>query len=202
MDWMTFVTKLVDALAWPVAATVIALHFREQIKLLLGKIRTAKGVGIELSFAHEAEKAAAMAATMNAAVPTPAELPGPPGRPGTSPAVAQFVAPGEEDRPTARVLDSWLQIERAILAVVREKGVYVPENQTRNPAAWLAALKKEKALPPETLELIEALYRLRNQVAHASDFEPDIRAAKYYEVSARKVIDVLSDTARMFGQVL
>lgn len=202
MDWLTFVTKLVDALAWPVAATIIALHFREQIKLLLGKIRTAKGVGIELSFAHEAEKAAAVATTMNAAAPPSADSTPRPEMPESSPAVPQFVEPGEEDRPTARVLDSWRQIERAILAVVQEKGVYVAENQTRNPAAWLAALKKEKALPPETLELIADLYRLRNQVAHASDFEPDIRAAKNYEVSARTVIDLLGKAAQMLGPIL
>ncbi|NMD06875.1 MAG: hypothetical protein GYA66_02730, partial [Phyllobacteriaceae bacterium] len=55
MDWLTFISNLTAALAWPSAACVIALIFREQIRSLVSNLSKLKFGDVEAEFSKEVE---------------------------------------------------------------------------------------------------------------------------------------------------
>ena len=88
------------------------------------------------------------------------------------------------------------------MAVVKEKGIYIPEKQALNVAAWLFALEKDETVPPDVVQLIADLKRLRNPVALDSNFEPDALAAQNYVLFAKKVLDPLNRAVRMASNIM
>lgn len=58
MDGLTFTAEIVKALAWPVAAVVIALVFHRQLKALLGRIRKGSIAGADFEFDQELKELA------------------------------------------------------------------------------------------------------------------------------------------------
>lgn len=57
MDWLTFASSIVSAIAWPSALVVIALYFRTTINKIAGRLIKAKGFGGELELAKELDDA-------------------------------------------------------------------------------------------------------------------------------------------------
>ncbi|MVT29174.1 hypothetical protein GO496_14535 [Acidovorax citrulli] len=45
MDWLTFISKLIDSIAWPVAAVLLGLIFRKKLAELLPLLRKVKAAG-------------------------------------------------------------------------------------------------------------------------------------------------------------
>jgi len=56
MDWLTFVTKIIESLAWPVSIVVIVLILKKPISALLPLLRNLKYKDLELSFGEELKK--------------------------------------------------------------------------------------------------------------------------------------------------
>ena len=50
MDWLTFVTKLAEHIAWPTTTLVLVLTFKDIIRDKLNDLKTAKAGGIEAQF--------------------------------------------------------------------------------------------------------------------------------------------------------
>lgn len=50
MDWLTFISKLVDSLAWPVAGVVLGLIFRKKLIELIPLLRRVKAGPLEAEF--------------------------------------------------------------------------------------------------------------------------------------------------------
>ncbi|MGY8590239.1 hypothetical protein L0935_18570, partial [Paracidovorax citrulli] len=50
MDWLTFISKLIDSIAWPVAAVLLGLIFRKKLAELLPLLRKVKAGPLEAEF--------------------------------------------------------------------------------------------------------------------------------------------------------
>lgn len=57
MDWKAFSASLVGSLAWPMAVVVILLIFKDQVKLLAGKIRKVGAGSVNFELAEKVEEA-------------------------------------------------------------------------------------------------------------------------------------------------
>jgi len=55
MDYLTFISKLIEAIAWPIVIMAIAVLFRFQIKSLLHKLGKFKYKDLEFEFNKEAK---------------------------------------------------------------------------------------------------------------------------------------------------
>lgn len=53
MDWLTFISDIVDSLAWPVGVIFLLLAFKNQIKELIPKLKRAKYKDFEVDFDKE-----------------------------------------------------------------------------------------------------------------------------------------------------
>ncbi len=103
-----------------------------------------------------------------------------------SPMGKKFV-PRADERPLAIILDSWWELEHAVGDMINELGI-----ETKRPANiknCLDALKDY--VPTDTRVFIDDLRRLRDQVAHNRDLEPDQGTAYRYHISTKNVIDSL-----------
>jgi len=193
MDGLTFTSKLIDALAWPLAVVILGVMFQEQVKNLLKSVKHAKGAGIELEFGERAEAVAEQAEAVPAPQPT-AHEPVEPGSQAEADAAyfaSLLLKTSLEDRPSAVILESWRNIEGALAIAARAQGL--ARSKLVNPTATNAgaALLSSGLLTSEQFELIRSLRDLRNKVAHVQ-FEPDKRAAMNYYEASQKVIRILN----------
>ena len=110
MDWLTFTAEIAKALAWPCAATAIALVFRSELKGLLGKVKKGKVGPAEFEFEQGIKELKAE---------KPKELPQLPQPSAQEPSALRAIA-----EPRAVVLDAWLNVEQAMNNLAQKHGVY------------------------------------------------------------------------------
>jgi hypothetical protein len=58
MDWLTFITKIVEALAWPGTVIVVLFLIRKELPEIARNLRKFKFKGVELEFGKAAEAVA------------------------------------------------------------------------------------------------------------------------------------------------
>ena len=176
MDILTFISKLVDSLAWPVASTVLVFMLKDEIKRLLPFVKKLKAGPVEAEFEREVKELKATAEAQ------PEILPPPEGITPERQMLLQLV----QVNPRSAVLEAWRGIEEASIRVIQNKAVYVPEKESRFPLSVVRALNKSSLLTSDELALYHDLRSLRNQAAHVQDFAPNTDAAlNYIELAGR-----------------
>lgn len=168
MDILTFITKLIEFTAWPIAAVALVAMLRTEIKSLLPHVKKLKAGPVEAEFEREIRE---LEATAKAQL-----LPPPEGLTPERQMLLQLV----QVNPRSAVLEAWRGIEESATRVVQNKALYVPERESNSPLAVIRVLNKENILSAEEISLYHDLRTLRNQAAHAQDFSPTTDAALSY----------------------
>jgi hypothetical protein len=166
MDWLTFISKVVEATAWPVVACVCFFALKEQLLRLFPFLRRLKYKEFEAEFG-EGVREVSEKLTASATPPT-------------APTTPEAIAASENTRdhfvrlaeaaPRAAVLEAWLQVEHAAQRLIRSHGV-----AERRPLRMVGPtiirdyLDKTNALTPEQRESFNKLRQLRNKVVHFAE---------------------------------
>ena len=170
MDWLTFISKVIESLAWPIAAVALVVLLRDEIAKLAPLIKRVKAGPLEAEFEREVKE-------LKASTPEPSasgEAPPP------DTASKSFLFQLAELHPRSAILESWVRVEAAARAVLDKKPVpvskpgYIPAARLAEPLAQL------DVLTPAQVTLFHELRRLRNDVAHAQGFEPTHESARTY----------------------
>jgi hypothetical protein len=183
MDVLKFVAEIVSSIAWPIAATAIALIFRNEIKTLLGRIKKGKLGSAEFEFEKDtlALKEVIFEGMKDDSIVV------------TSPS-SELPWSGRE--PATAVISTWSSIEDLARQVALKKGLIDPFNAI-NPSRVIRALEKEHTLEPTFVTLFHELRALRNQAAHGTDFRPSAESLKGYldmaEILQQKLRNELTD---------
>jgi hypothetical protein len=183
MDILTFITKLTEFTAWPIAAIALVAMLRTEIKSLLPYVKKLKAGPVEAEFEREIKELEATAKAQ------PQLLPPPEGLTPERQMLLQLV----QVNPRSAVLEAWRGIEESAIRVVQNKALYVPERESHSPLAVIRVLNKENVLSAEEVSLYHDLRTLRNQAAHAQDFLPTTDAAySYIELASglRRALEV------------
>ena len=155
MDKLTFIVEMTKALAWPIAATVIAVTFRAQIRELIRRIKKGKLGPAEFEFEERLRELAE-------ANPEVASS-------GTSPASIDGMRTVAE--PRAIVFENWLGIEQEIRDLAAKAGITGSE---RMPVGSLvSSLESAGKIEPLASALFRDMRHLRNSAAHAFEFQPE-----------------------------
>lgn len=166
MDILTFIAELVKAAAWPLAAIVIALIFRQQLRALLSRIRKGKVGPAEFEFEQEVKELLEQA---------PPQLPPP--QVGT-PTVTLATT-----NPRAAILEAWLGVESSVHQLAYNSHLPAPST-LRNPSSIIRAIEKSGILPSDDVALFNDLRVLRNQATHDPDFSPSPESViKYVQLA-------------------
>lgn len=183
MDWLTFTTKVTEALAWPIASIVIFLLLRKHIEALLPQLKKVKAGPLEAEFEHELK---VLRNTTNQQ---------------TQPQQAgDTLSPREEKlhrlaevNPRSAILEAWQHVEVATRKRVLELGLHEAGPEGRPILDAYRSLAKAQVLNNEALALFHELRSLRNQAAHVDDFNPSKSAAIDYIDLSKKLISQLSN---------
>lgn len=166
MDILTFIAELVKAAAWPLAAIVIALIFRQQLRALLSRIRKGKVGPAEFEFEQEVKELTEQA--------TPQLPPPQVGTPTVTLATTN---------PRAAILEAWLDVESSVNRLAYNRQLPAP-SAPRNAASIIRAIEKSGILPFEDVALFNDLRVLRNQATHDPDFSPSPESViKYVQLA-------------------
>lgn len=185
MDWLTFISKLIDSLAWPVAGVTLGLIFRKRLLDLIPLLRRVKAGPLEAEF-----EIATKQVLVNTAVLVSK---------GHAPEVSELVSkPSSEDteakmltaefEPIATIIEGWSRLYEELLKFGRQTGIVVDSLDSRNNVS--RAIRDSDMLPYETRRLIQDLRQLRNQVAHAKVI-PTPESARDYLLSVERVLELI-----------
>lgn len=190
MDWLTFVSKVIEALAWPSVVAGLLLYLRKDLPRLITSLRKLKFKEVEVEFGEAAKK---VAVATSAAVP----LPGPD---------AKLAGENERDverqllaiadlSPRAAILEAWLRIEAAAVAIIRKHG-HTTLNATPGPLRLREGLEAIGILTPPQVEAYDGLRRLRNEAVHTPDADFTASAISNYIQAALSMAAYLEDMAQ------
>jgi len=186
MDWLTFIAKLVEFLAWPVAAVVLVAVLRTELRQLLPHVKKLKAGPVEAEFEREVKELQKEVSAQPAPVPLPEGLT----------AEWQMLFQLVQVNPRSAILEAWRGVEEAALRLVQSKGLYVSERDARSAFAVIRAIGSANVLSAEDFALYHDLRGLRNQAAHATDFTPTTDAALSYVGLASRLCGALEQAAK------
>jgi hypothetical protein len=158
---MEAIVALVTALAWPVAAVVIAVLFRKPLGDALATVRSLKvGDVVEATFGADVEHLKQAA--------------------GDLPTVHTDAAAIAAVSPRAAILEAWIDLEQAARAALKRRHAGLDAAALRQPIALASALAEHGVLKPRRLAVFDELRNLRNAAAHAERFRLEPSAAVGY----------------------
>jgi hypothetical protein len=170
MDFMTFLAKVIEFLAWPITIIVLVKILRAEIKALLPFLKKLKAGPVEAEFERDIKEIKEYSKVQSGDV----------ARQGVVTPEQQMLLQLVQINPRAAVLEAWRGVEQSAIRVIQNKAIYVPERESRSPLALIRALNKEKILSEDEISLYHELRMLRNQAAHTQDFSPTTDAALAY----------------------
>lgn len=178
MDWLTFITTVIESLAWPAATIITLLIFKSELKGIVPFLSKLKAGPVEAEFDREIQQLKALApAPEKSEALTPAAK-----------ASSEFLFQLGQLHPRSAILESWVRLEaaaRSALSNLRTtpegmKARYIPAANLPN--ALLNAGKFEQG----DVTLFHELRRLRNEVAHLVGPEPTQESVQsYIELATR-----------------
>ncbi|MFY8194572.1 hypothetical protein [Novosphingobium sp. B1] len=155
-DWLAWTAEILGALAWPVAALVIALLFRRPLLALLGRLDQLSWGDKSARFAQQLDRLESEAGTGHVDFADSDALPAP-------------ALSGDHGRflklldlsPGAAVLDSWARVEDELQILA-----HVHHVAASDVAEAGDALQRRGVLPSRTVGMIAEMRALRNAAAH------------------------------------
>lgn len=200
MDWLTFITKIVEALAWPLVVLYVLIKFKEKLIALIPKLNKLEAGPLKAEFREETAKVLAEIETVRIQENVPPNLADVPTDDNQARFHIDHVRPKKKPEqltksftfaePSAAILIAWDNVEIALLNRVAELGVYVPPQLTDSPTAWLRALRKEERISHEVYMLVNELYELRSRVAHGK-LDPTSEAAWDYVQATERFVPLI-----------
>lgn len=179
MDWLTFFSKLVEALAWPVAVLLVVRMFKGQVLDRIPALKKLSAYGVEAEF--EARLAKLESDPEQSDVSPPAPKPVPP---------IDTVAVREN--PTGVIMEKWKEVEaaaRAILAM--NTGANRLLVLTMNSWQLRAELEKRGLLTNDEKAWFNELRVLRNIAAHEKLPIGEGAVNRYVDVADRFIRSML-----------
>ncbi len=185
MDCLTFISKVDDSLAWPVASVLICLIFRKKLLDLIPLLRKVKAGPLEAEFELTTKLVLASTADLASKQQTP-ELTETGTKLSAEEAGLKWLTVRSE--PIATVIEGWATLDGELHKLGRQTGLVVDplENQLK---VYNAILDSD-ILPVGTKHLVANLRKLRNQVANA-EVIPTPESAQDYLISVERVVELI-----------
>lgn len=190
MDLLTFVSKLAEALAWPIVVLVVVSLLRKEVSSLFTIVKKVKAGPMEAEFEREINELKSVA---------DAELPDIERQAPVAPTQNELEQLAQIN-PRAAIIEAWRRLELAARRSLAQVGITMNAQDLASPLAHARNLAKSALMSQEELVLFNDLRNLRNTSVHAEHFSPTLEAAlAYIEVASRvqQTLRLKSETKRM-----
>ena len=163
MDWLTFLSKLVDSLAWPTVVLIVFFTFKEKLTDLIPFLRKLKIRDIEAEFGDGLREVGEKLATA------------PLQKLGKATNEPQLGSPREklvrlaENAPRAAVLEAWLLVEHSAVRLIQHENVADRSLRMVGPTIIRKYLDQTEIVTLNQRDSFTKLRDLRNKVVHLAD---------------------------------
>ena len=170
MDILTFIVELLKASSWPLVALLVLIFLRKELSQIIPRIQKVKWKDAEIEIAE-------IKLESKRYLETTEEI--------------KLIEPEKEDLETrlnrlseisqrAAILEAWRELENiAIKAINFKTRQAQPWNYKRSGEIEEMLIKSE-ILNPDARKLYSSLRRIRNNAAHANDFQMNEKAVIQY----------------------
>lgn len=171
------IVRLVDALAWPVVAVIVAFMVRKPLASLITLIERVRYKDVEVNFRQLMEEATSKADAVSPLLDVPP--------------IDERIQDLATVYPRGAIIESWLQVERAVADLAEARDLSVSAARQSSPRQLVGALQKAGILDENLAKLVTDLQAIRNGVVHAIDFSPSRNDAQEYTMTSARVITLL-----------
>jgi hypothetical protein len=208
VDWLTFISNIAHALAWPLSVVAIALLFRRSLLKLLPGLRGLEYGSLKITFGEQLLKTVEQADRISLTTSQSRRgklghslgsgggdpLGG--GDPGVSYRREDLdLAEMAVQSPRTAVLEAWIEVEDAIRQALESTGIRTPAGTV----GQVKLLQDKGIITPDLVPIIDNLRGLRNEAAHYPDFVVEPTQALEYARLARRIANVLWDLVENNG---
>jgi hypothetical protein len=193
MDGLTFVSNLVESLAWPVAAVWAVYIFRKHIARLVERMTKASGAGIEVEFEKGLEVVGENVARLPPIPASEAKAPYAKEKLREARKLASIA-------PRAAISEAWRVLEFTILDALTRAGYEIPRA-----ANVVRAVQTTELIPPAAIVALNGLRRLRNSAVHGREAElSEQDALEFVELAEGMVFQIKTGagTSKAFRGIL
>jgi len=185
MDVLTFISKMAESFAWPIATLIGILLLRKPVFGLLPFVQKLKYKEFEVEFGKRVKEVTAEVER---------ELPPTGNQLEFVQLESNPIVKLAEVSPRSAVLEAWRSVEIASLSVARK--LLGPEfhNRTMTYQA-LRAFEKNEKIDRNIVGLLRELRSLRNEAAHAPEFALSRESALDYANATQTVVKYLNSLA-------
>lgn len=159
MDILTFISKTVDALAWPGAAIIITFMLKQPLAKILLRISHLKFKELEFDFGKAITK------INDSAPPSTDQLP-----------ITATQIKLAELSPRGAILESWLELEDMLIGTAKVKGIPIArpggltgKSVLLSTSELAKSLTTSRIISTLALERLEGLRVIRNKAVHTTD---------------------------------
>jgi len=165
LDLLTFITKLIDALAWPIAAIVLVALLRKEISALAPFIRKIKAGPLEAEFEREVRE---LRSAVEAVRPIEGNI-----QPSWQPTAEKLA----ELNPRSAILEAWREVETTARGRLQKANPALSDLQLRSTREVVRLLGETGLASSEEVAMINEMRYLRNQAVHVESFRPTYEAS-------------------------
>lgn len=177
MSVLEFIVRLIEAVAWPVAAAIIVFAFKGEIQKMLSLMRRFKAGPVEAEFEREVLEVKKEASESLTFEPNEVAI--------QDPESTRLIELARVS-PRAAILEAWLKLEIVMRrAVVQGSGSPIPD--TSSPLRLVKAVDRFELLRGDEVALLHDLRGLRNQAVHLTDAGLSLNAATAFIELARRL---------------
>jgi len=196
MDTLTFFTKVLEYVAWPITVLIFSFLFRRSISRVIDSIRLkkVKRGDLEIDFYQQLSELK----EVSQALPAPKKL--------VTSRIAKRIpfrtseSPMDEDlrtlvqsNPTAAINLSWAYVDRELRTAIMRLGISTDYPKEGSSIRYIRLLKQDGFIDDTTFDLLMGLRDLRDKSAHLLN-DPNLIAedAQEYDELAKRMIKELS----------
>ncbi|WP_419535602.1 hypothetical protein [Endozoicomonas sp.] len=177
---MEHIVKLIDSLAWPIAAIWLGYIFRGELQKLLGRMSQVKYKDLEAKFEKNLESAEKEAKKV---APDTSEnkkhiYDEEPIYPDPYAEKYEQLLRIAEESPRAALLEAWVEVEKELLIAAENNGIKF--QRAPSPRKLIIELINTGQYVKTILPLFEDLRKLRNDAAHVPEFMPTNKQTRRY----------------------
>lgn len=159
MDWLTFISKIVETIAWPAVAIFVFFGLKDKVLELFPILRKLKYKDLEAEFGEGVRE-------VSKKLPPAAEE-APNNKVSNEPSSRrEQLQRLAETAPRAAVLEAWLQVEHAAQRLVTRAEVADRSLRMASPTTMRTYLEKTGVLSEQQRDSFNQLRSLRNKVVH------------------------------------
>ena len=179
MDTLEFIAALVEDLVWPLTLVLCIFVFRGPISSLLPFVQRLRYKDFVVEFSQKLDQVETQAAAIAGK--------------GAEVGVPDDMLELAQTHPRAAVIDSWLEIEKAIREVAASREMDVDLPRRRSIFEVERELARSGVLNQTIVSLVRDLRSTRNEVVHRLDVPLTPEMARHYASAASRVVVTLEE---------